>query len=122
MGKSEGDFIDRTLIRLRREYGKDEVVSALSKQLSEKDIEIGQLKSEIEHLNHLLNQKEADREANREARKEARKELLYKQQANKIKALENKNKSLMRTRDDLIARANGYENQLKKYLKKDSND
>lgn len=115
------DFIERTLIRLRREYSKDEVVSALSKQISEKDVEIGQLKSEIEHLNHLLRQKEDETALNREARKEAKKELLYKQQLNTIQALQNKNKDLIKVRDDLILRANSFEKQLKKYLKKECN-
>lgn len=114
------DYIDRTLLRLRREYSKDEVVGALSKQLSERDVEIGQLKSEIEHLNYLLNQNENEREINREARKEIRKELLYKQQSLKIQTLENKLQAVYRVRDELIERSNSYENQLKKYLKKDS--
>jgi hypothetical protein len=67
-------YIDNVLIKLRREYSKDELVSALSKRLSEAEIENGKLKSyideleskiesrtklkkEVERLHKLLNQK-----------------------------------------------------------------
>lgn len=56
---SKKDFIDNTLIRLKREYTKDEVVSALYKKLSERDIEIGGLKSHIDELEYSLNLKES---------------------------------------------------------------
>ena len=51
--KKHGGF-DRVLIRLRREYSKDEVVSALSKKLSKVEIELGQSKSYIEELEHRI--------------------------------------------------------------------
>jgi cell shape-determining protein MreC len=68
------NYIDNVLIKLRREYSKDELVSALSKRLSETEIENGKLKSyideleskiesrtklkkEVERLHKLLNQK-----------------------------------------------------------------
>ena len=41
------DYIDRTILRLRREYGKDELVAALNKMISERDVEIGKLKAEM---------------------------------------------------------------------------
>jgi cell shape-determining protein MreC len=43
-------YIDNVLIKLRREYSKDELVSALSKKLSEAEIENGKLKSYIQEL------------------------------------------------------------------------
>jgi cell shape-determining protein MreC len=43
-------YIDNVLIKLRREYSKDELVSALSKRLSEAEIENGKLKSYIDEL------------------------------------------------------------------------
>jgi cell shape-determining protein MreC len=43
-------YIDNVLIKLRREYSKDEIVSALSKRLSETEIENGKLKSYIQEL------------------------------------------------------------------------
>jgi hypothetical protein len=68
------NYIDNVLIKLRREYSKDELVNALSKRLSEAEIENGKLKSyideleskiesrtklkkEVERLHKLLNQK-----------------------------------------------------------------
>ena len=43
-------YIDNVLIKLRREYSKDELVSALSKRLSEAEIENGKLNSYISEL------------------------------------------------------------------------
>lgn len=54
----EKDFFDEVLIKLKREYQKDEILSAVIKQNSTLNIEIGTLKSEIEHLEfELQNQK-----------------------------------------------------------------
>ena len=67
-------YIDNVLISLRRKYSKDELVSALSKKLSEAEIENGKLnsyiseleskiesrtklKKEIDRLHKLLNQR-----------------------------------------------------------------
>ena len=47
------DYFDNVLIKLRRQYSKDEAV-ALSKKISELEIENGALKSEIEHLEFEL--------------------------------------------------------------------
>lgn len=38
------------LLKLRRKYSKDEIVSAINKSLSQSEVEIGQLKSEIDYL------------------------------------------------------------------------
>ena len=48
------DFYDRTLIRLKRQYSKDEVVAALIKKLSETEINVGILKDEIDYLKSEL--------------------------------------------------------------------
>ena len=55
------DYIGRALIRLEREYGKDELVLSLKSIISSKDVEIGQLKSyidELEHTNKMLIEKD----------------------------------------------------------------
>ena len=44
------DYIDRILIKLKRKYGKDELVATLIKQIKEDQIKIGQLSSEIDYL------------------------------------------------------------------------
>ena len=48
-------YEEDVLIKLRRKYSKDEVVSALFKKMSDKDLEIGKLLSEIDFLNSELN-------------------------------------------------------------------
>ncbi len=103
------DYIDRTILKLRREYGKDELVAALGRQIDEKDIQIGQLLSEIQHLEHEVKRKEdfiqrlrAMKEITKEAKKELKKEELYNhlKAANqtlrkKVRSLREKNKELI---------------------------
>ena len=50
-------YMDNVLIKLRREYSKDELVSALSKRLSESEIENGKLKSYISELESKIESK-----------------------------------------------------------------
>jgi chromosome segregation ATPase len=47
-------YEDNTLIRLRRQYSKDETVAALNKKLSEADYKNGELQSELDEVKHLL--------------------------------------------------------------------
>jgi chromosome segregation ATPase len=47
-------YEDETLIRLRRQYSKDETVAAISKKLSEAGVKNGVLRSEIDELKYLL--------------------------------------------------------------------
>ena len=72
----EKDFFDDVLIKLKREYQKDEILSAIIKQNSELNIEIGKLKSEIEHLEfEMQNQKIIDEQDLIEYKKKLNKEL-----------------------------------------------
>lgn len=48
------EFYDGVLIKLHRKYGKDELVSSLTKNISEKDVEIGKLKSYIDELIDII--------------------------------------------------------------------
>ena len=50
------------LLKLRRQYSESEVVPAMNKQLAEKEIEVGQLKSEIDYLNQQLSAFKKDME------------------------------------------------------------
>lgn len=52
------DYVDNVLIKLKREYQKDEVLSAIIKQNSEHQIKIGMLQSEIQHLENEILLKE----------------------------------------------------------------
>jgi chromosome segregation ATPase len=47
-------YEDETLIRLRRQYSKDETVAAISKKLSEAGVKNGVLRSEIDEFKYLL--------------------------------------------------------------------
>lgn len=49
----ENDFIERTLLSLRREYSKDEVVAALNKKIRDIEFENGLLKSEVSEIEYL---------------------------------------------------------------------
>ena len=51
---------DEVLIKLRRKYSKDEIVSALYTKISEKDLEIGKLLSEIDFLNSELKKQNSE--------------------------------------------------------------
>lgn len=52
-----GSYFDRVLIKLKRAYSKDETVSALSKKLSEVEIELGKSIAYIHELEHEKKQK-----------------------------------------------------------------
>jgi chromosome segregation ATPase len=99
-------YLDRSLIKLRRKYGKDELVASLTKQLSEKDVELGKLKSEIEHLEHELNATDIDKEVTLKARTEVRREEMYKSILEQNKQLKEQNKSLKKHRDELLSKIN----------------
>lgn len=100
---TEQTYIDRTVIKLRRKYGKDELVATLSKQLSEKDVEIGKLNSEIAHLEHELNDQNASKELIQQVREKVKREELYKNILSLNKQLTEQNKSLRKVRDELLS-------------------
>jgi len=47
------DYVDNVLVKLRRVYSENEAIQAMGKRLSEKNVEIGKLKAEIDELNDL---------------------------------------------------------------------
>ena len=113
------NFLDDTILRLRREYSKDEVVSALSKQISEKDIEIGKLKSYVDELEYTI-QLPKDKETtevknkkireqhivNREANIKARESRIYLKQKLKIEKLEKLLNRYKKANNELLSRLN----------------
>jgi inorganic pyrophosphatase/exopolyphosphatase len=50
-------YIDNVLLKLRRQYEKDEVLSAFIKKISELEVENGKLTSYIQELEDKLHQK-----------------------------------------------------------------
>ncbi len=101
---SETGYIDRALIRLRRQYGKDEVVAALGKQVSDRDIENGKLNSELGELKYKFN--ESQKQTNRDAKVEFRKSELCGIKNKKIKAQAEEIKKLRQLRDKLMIQIN----------------
>jgi len=53
---SKKDFIDRTLLKLRRQYSANETISALNKKLKELEYENGVLQSEVSEMEYLRNE------------------------------------------------------------------
>ena len=111
----ESEYIERTLIYLKRQYGKDELVASLLKQIKEKDIKIGELSSEVDYLTSELKLKEDQKEINRIAKIEARKDEVIKQRIEQWKSGKAKMKlqikELIKLRDSLIAKLNKHENK-----------
>lgn len=109
-------YFNDVLIRLRRIYSKDETVSALSKKISELEIEIGKLKSYIDELEDgeqlaMLYKKISNMEITEEklrsdikkiSEMNINKKMKSIMQANK--ALKANNKELKRENMDLIKR------------------
>jgi hypothetical protein len=98
------DYIERTLIKLKRKYSKDELVSVLIKQISEKDIEIGKLSSEVDYLQNELQIDKEQKEINRLAKVEARKKELYRIQVENNRNQRAEIKKLRMMLSDLIAK------------------
>lgn len=98
------DFYDRTLISLKRQYSKDEVVAALIKKLTEAEIEVGKLKAEIDYLQNELQSDKEQKEIVRAGKIEARKDELYKMKVEECKKQRAEIKQLRHQRNDLIAK------------------
>lgn len=97
-------YIEDTLIRLKREYGKDELVQTLERQIKNKDLEIGKLNSEILHLEEEIRTIKLNGEINKESLIKARREELYKNLLTINKNLVKKNRDLKKMNADLIYR------------------
>jgi hypothetical protein len=116
----KNDYCDRTLIRLKRQYSKDEVVAALSKKLSERDFEIGQLKSEIYHLKSVLNADNEQKLINRKGKIEARKDELFNLKSEENKKLKKQIKQLRQQKDELFSKLLKYDLRNKSIIRPDS--
>lgn len=94
-------YEENVLIKLRRKYSKDEVVSALYKKISEQQTEIGKLLAEIDFLNSEL-KKQSDEVEKLEVEKIKehpmwiQQKKLIKNRGEEIKKLKEKNLELSR--------------------------
>ncbi len=84
--------------------------------MSRKDIEIGQLKSEIDRLQHELQLEQQQKEINKQARIEARKEELYRMQQERNKKLLKDNRVLRNRVSEMSAKIHVLQLQLKQWL------
>jgi predicted RNase H-like nuclease (RuvC/YqgF family) len=91
-------MIQDVLIKLRRQYGKDELVLHLLKVNSELNIELGKLKSEVLYLENEL-------KVNKEVRVEKRKDLLYKDLFKKYQDVNKQLKNIKKERDYLMSKS-----------------
>ena len=96
------DYTDKVLIKLRRKYSKDETVAALSKKVTDLEIENGKLSAEIEHLEYQAKKDFDNKEVMKLAKIEARKEKLYLLKLNENKKLRKENIALRKYRGELI--------------------
>jgi hypothetical protein len=110
MGKK--DYIERTILRLKRQYSKDELVAALLKEISEKDVLIGKLSAEIDYLQHELQSNKEQKEINRLAKIEVRKEELYRMKVEDNRKQRAEIKKLRMIRNDLMAKNNALSKKL----------
>ena len=108
---SEKDFIERQLIKLNRKYGKDELVQTLKSKLSEKEIQIGILKDEIQYYKEELEKLKRFKHLDEQTLKETKKEHLYNQQKQVNKALQKKLSLAKATQKELAIRLSKLENK-----------
>lgn len=85
MGESykKDSYEDRVLLKLRRQYSKDEVIGALNKKIELLEVEKGKLFSEIEYLEHKI--KELQSSFDKRVSEEVRNSPLYLQQQKILK-------------------------------------
>jgi hypothetical protein len=106
--EENNDFFDRALIKLNRKYGKDELVLSLKKEIKDKDIEIGSLKSEIDFLTDELSSKKQQLKLKKEIDKAASIELRKEKQYQQILTENKNNQKTIRTfrkeKEELIIR------------------
>lgn len=95
-------YEDNVLIKLRRDYSKDEAVSALFKKIDELSLELGKMTSEIAHLEHELTKKEDNKEVMKLAKVEARKEKLYQLKLNENAKLRKENQRLQKYKSEIL--------------------
>ena len=122
MENKQDDFIDNVLIKLKRKYKKDEVLSAVIKENSELKIEIGQLKSEIDYLteNHKKELSKLKSDLKNEINIEVQKQ--FKDSKLRLENIEQKKtiKKLRETISDLINKFSG--NVIKDLKSNDNNN
>ena len=110
-----GSYFDNVLIKLKRAYSKDETVAALSKKLTEVEIELGKSISYIHELEDEKHQRSLKtggeqwfekykklKERFDKLDKEAKKDELYLMRSKEISRLHSELKKLRKVNNDLV--------------------
>ena len=111
----ETNYEDRVLLKLRRQYSKDETVAALSKALSVKEREVGELLSEVDFLKEELEKLQKETDVTKEERKALKRESLYQDLLQTNKRSLSELKQLRAQKCDLVGRCYIAEQKLKDY-------
>ena len=121
MENKQDDFIDNVLIKLKRKYKKDEVLSAVIKENSELKIEIGQLKSEIDYLteNHKKELSKLKSDLKNEINIEVQKQ--FKDSKLRLENIEQK-KTIKKLRETISNLINKFSGNVIKDLKSNDNN
>lgn len=96
-----GDYIDKVVVKLKRQYSKDELVAHLTKKQSELEVELGVVKSErdeaIDKLNKVL-------KLDNDTKSRIGQMALYKNLKSEVRALRKKCNKAVREKHDLMAK------------------
>ena len=119
MGKKNNktpNYFDRALIRLHRQYGKDELVLALKTEISQKNIEIGQLKSYIDEIMDNNNKLKALKDnIDPEIKAKVKKDELVRGYKNQLNNVNSKLSACKKDREQLIIKLNEKSRESDKY-------
>ena len=119
MGKKNNktpNYFDRALIRLHRQYGKDELVLALKTEISQKNIEIGQLKSYIDEIMDNNNKLKALKDnIDPEIKAKVKKDELVRCYKNQLNNINSKLSACKKDREQLIIKLNEKSRESDKY-------
>lgn len=116
MNVDKSDFFDNVLIRLKREYGKEELYLSLKALISKKDVQIGELLSDIDHLKYTILKHEERFNVNINNR--FKESSIYIKMSNQIKAQSNELEKFKKSYGLGIRTMNNKNIKLKKELYK----
>lgn len=99
---NRNNYVDNVLVKLKRQYGKDETVKALSKKLRESEVKNGKLLSEVYHLENEIENLIDKKEITKIAKAKLLEDELYQETVKENRILRKKNKSLKKDKSLLI--------------------
>lgn len=107
-----GGYFDNVLIKLKRKYSKNETISALSKKLTEVEIELGKSIAYIQELEHEKQCFESYKLKNQNNELEAKKDKLYIMRSEENSKLNSELKKIRKTNKELVNKIYLLENKM----------